>query len=97
MLILDWELPNTSGPEVVRWTRQELDASLPILIVTHSQRRADIVEGLHSGADDFMTKPVRVAELKARVRRCCAGRTPAAPKRCSNFGPYTLAPHYFER
>lgn len=67
MLIVDWELPDTSGPEVIRWARQHLDASFPILFITHRSEERDIVEGLQCGADDFMTKPVRVAELKARM------------------------------
>ena len=67
LLVLDWELPDTTGPAIARWIRQELRQELPILIVTLRSEEADIVEGLSSGADDFMVKPLRVAELKARV------------------------------
>ena len=67
LLIVDWHLPDTTGPEVVRWVRKNVGTQLPILFVTHRQEERDIVEGLGSGADDFMVKPVRIGELKARV------------------------------
>lgn len=59
LLIVDWHLPDTTGPEVVRWVRQHVGLEMPILFVTHWQEERDIVEGLCCGADDFMTKPVR--------------------------------------
>jgi len=67
LLIVDWHLPDTTGPEVVRWVRKNVGTQLPILFVTHRQEERDIVEGLGSGADDFMVKPVRIGELNARV------------------------------
>ena len=67
LLIVDWHLPDTTGPEVVRWVRQHVGLEMPILFVTHRQEERDIVEGLCCGADDFMTKPVRIGELRARV------------------------------
>ena len=68
LLIVDWELPDTSGPDIIRWVREHVSRQLPILFVTHHQQERDIVEGLACGADDFMGKPVRVAELSARIR-----------------------------
>ena len=62
LLIVDWHLPDTAGPEVVRWVRQNVAARVPILFVTHRQEERDIVEGLGSGADDFMVKPVRIGD-----------------------------------
>lgn len=67
LLIVDWHLPDTTGPEVVRWVRKNVAARLPILFVTNRQEERDIMEGLGSGADDFMVKPVRIGELHARV------------------------------
>ena len=68
MLVLDWQLPDVDGPEVVRWVRSNLDRRMPILFVTNRREERDIVEGLAAGADDFMVKPIRVGELAARVR-----------------------------
>ena len=90
MLIVDWELPDTSGPEVIRWVRQHLDASLPILFITHRSEERDIVEGLQCGADDFMTKPVRVAELKARIHALLRRAYPECTDDVQTFGPYTF-------
>ena len=59
LLIVDWHLPDTTGPEVVRWVRQHVGLEMPILFAPHRQEERDIVEGLCCGADDFMTKPVR--------------------------------------
>ena len=90
LLILDWELPDTSGPEVATWTRQELGPDLPILIVTLRSEETDIVHGLHSGADDFMSKPLRVAEFKARVAALLRRAYPASTEDVQQFGPYRL-------
>lgn len=68
LLILDWQLPDISGPDVVRWVRSNLDRRVPILFVTNRREERDIVEGLAAGADDFMVKPIRIGELAARVR-----------------------------
>ncbi|MCZ2107919.1 MAG: response regulator transcription factor [Burkholderiales bacterium] len=90
LLILDWELPDTTGPEVATWTRQELGPDLPILIVTLRSEETDIVHGLHSGADDFMSKPLRVAEFKARVAALLRRAYPASTEDVQQFGPYRL-------
>ena len=90
MLIVDWELPDTNGPDVIRWARQHLDASLPILFITHRSEERDIVEGLQCGADDFMTKPVRVAELKARMHALLRRAYPECTDDVQTFGPYTF-------
>ncbi|MFL9608608.1 response regulator transcription factor [Methylobacillus sp. Pita2] len=66
-LILDWELPDTSGPEIVQWVRANLKEAIPILMITNRSDERDVVHGLTSGADDFMSKPVRVRELHARI------------------------------
>lgn len=67
LLIVDWQLPDLPGIEVVRWARQHLAHRLPIVFVTNRGDERDIVEGLVSGADDYMVKPIRVHELMARV------------------------------
>jgi DNA-binding response OmpR family regulator len=68
LLVLDWHLPDITGPEIVRWVRANVQARIPILFVTNRHEEHDVVEGLTAGADDFMVKPVRVGELAARVR-----------------------------
>jgi len=67
LLILDWELPDISGIEVMRWARENLEQPVPILFVSNRSAESDVIEGLSAGADDFMVKPIRVGELTARV------------------------------
>ena len=67
LLILDWQLPDVSGIEVMRWVRGNLEGHVPILFVTNRSTEADVIEGLSAGADDFMVKPIRIGELTARV------------------------------
>jgi len=68
MLILDWQVPDLSGPEVLRWAREKLSDKLPVLFMTSRSGEDDIVTGLAAGADDYMIKPIRRGELVARVQ-----------------------------
>ena len=88
LLIVDWHLPDTTGPEVVRWVRKNVGTQLPILFVTHRQDERDNVEGLGSGADDFMVKPVRIGELNARVSALLRRAYPANVGGVVEFGRY---------
>jgi DNA-binding response OmpR family regulator len=68
MLVLDWQVPDLSGPEVLRWVRDKLPKTIPVLFITSRSGEDDIVEGLAAGADDYMIKPIRRSELVARVQ-----------------------------
>lgn len=68
MLIIDWQVPDLSGPEVLKWAREKLTAGLPVLFMTSRSGEDDIVAGLAAGADDYMIKPLRRGELLARVQ-----------------------------
>lgn len=92
LLIVDWHLPDTTGPEVVRWVRKNVAAQLPILFVTNRQEERDIVEGLASGADDFMVKPVRIGELNARVAALLRRAYPDNAASVLEFGRYRFLP-----
>ena len=68
VLVLDWHLPTMSGIEVLRFVRRSLDeTALPILVLTVQGGKADVVQGLSAGANDYLTKPYDDAELLARV------------------------------
>lgn len=77
LLILDVNLPDGSGLELLRQVRQ--DSSVPVILLTANDLEMDIVTGLESGADDYITKPFSLAVLRARVnaqlRRSAGGRT----------------------
>lgn len=67
LLLLDWEIPDISGLEVVRWVRVNLGYTMPIMFLTSRTLEEDLVVGLQAGADDYMIKPVRQNELLARL------------------------------
>jgi DNA-binding response OmpR family regulator len=67
LVILDLGLPDLDGMELLRNLR-EGDARTPVIILTARDGVADTVEGLESGADDYVPKPFRFEELLARVR-----------------------------
>ncbi|PLS81578.1 MAG: DNA-binding response regulator [Chloroflexi bacterium] len=66
VVVLDWMMPGLNGLEVARRLR-EADA-MPILMLTARDAVEDRVEGLDSGADDYLVKPFAPAELLARLR-----------------------------
>lgn len=68
LLVLDWQVPDVTGVEVVRWVREHDGHRIPVLLLTSRATEKDIVEGLAAGADDYMVKPIRVGELVARAR-----------------------------
>jgi len=67
VIVLDWLLPGKDGIAVCRAIRAR-DVSTPILMLTARDSLADRVNGLRTGADDYLTKPFAFAELLARIR-----------------------------
>lgn len=67
LLILDWQLPDLSGLALLRWTREHMDAPPAAIMLTSRDAESDIVQALNAGADDYVSKPFRPNELKARV------------------------------
>src|SRR5271169_1184340 len=69
--ILDWVMPGLTGPEVCRRVRERLkekDTYTYILLLTSKSNKEDLIEGMESGADDYITKPFDQHELKVRLR-----------------------------
>jgi len=67
LAVFDWLLPGVSGLELCRQLRAQKHA-LPVLMLTAKDQLEDKVAGLDAGADDYLVKPFRMAELLARVR-----------------------------
>ena len=65
LLILDVNLPDGSGLEWLRELRRE--SAVPVILLTANDMETDIVAGLETGADDYITKPFSMRELVARV------------------------------
>jgi DNA-binding response OmpR family regulator len=76
LLVIDIGLPALDGLEVCRRVRSARP-KVPILILTAHSDELDVVEGLDAGADDYVPKPFRLAELLARVRALLRRTTPA--------------------
>ncbi|MBP2413707.1 two-component system response regulator MtrA [Arthrobacter stackebrandtii] len=66
LVLLDLMLPGMDGIEICRLIRAESD--VPIVMLTAKSDTSDVVRGLESGADDYVAKPFKPAELVARVR-----------------------------
>ncbi|WP_404375076.1 response regulator transcription factor [Kytococcus sedentarius] len=77
LLILDIGLPRMDGLEVCRRLRAE-GHTFPVLMLTARAGEIDTVVGLDAGADDYVTKPFRLAEFHARVRALLRRREPQA-------------------
>jgi two-component system copper resistance phosphate regulon response regulator CusR len=67
LVVLDWSIPPPTGIDLVRGWRQN-GLTMPILMLTGRRGVDDRVDGLDSGADDYLTKPFSFSELLARVR-----------------------------
>ncbi len=69
LVLLDWMMPETSGLELLRRLRRdELTANLPVILLTAKTEEDNQVQGLDSGADDYITKPFSPRALIARIR-----------------------------
>ncbi len=66
LLILDWELPDTSGVDLLKRFRQK-GVGAPSLMLTARSHIDDKEKGFEHGADDYLTKPFNVRELRARI------------------------------
>jgi DNA-binding response OmpR family regulator len=67
LVVLDWQVPDLSGEEVLRAIRKSVREPLPVLFTTGRDREEDIVQALRNGADDYLIKPLRRQEFIARV------------------------------
>jgi diguanylate cyclase (GGDEF)-like protein len=69
LLIIDWMLPGLDGIELCRRIRARQTSPDPyVLLLSAQEKKQDLIEGLNAGADDYLTKPFDVNELRARLR-----------------------------
>ncbi len=84
-LLVDWQLPDGSGLDWVRALRRAGDKT-PVVVLTARDLLSDRIQGLDSGADDYLVKPFDPEELSARIRAVCRRAAGHAGDRLV-FGP----------
>ncbi|WP_071059274.1 response regulator transcription factor [Pelistega sp. MC2] len=67
LFLLDWELPDVTGVELLVWIRNNIGPQVPIIFVTNRTEDADLLQAFQLGADDYINKPFSPAILSARV------------------------------
>lgn len=93
LILLDWMLPNTSGPLLARQLRSEAStANIPIIMLTAKGEEHDKILGFESGADDYVTKPFSPRELIARIRAMLRRNTQAAQNEPMSIDGLELSP-----
>ncbi len=80
LVLLDVMLPGISGLDVCR-TLRERGATMPIVLVSARGAEREVIQGLEIGADDYIVKPFRIGELRARVR-VRLRRSPVSSSHC---------------
>jgi len=69
LVLMDWMMPGLSGVEICRKLRaRKVEAYTYVILLTARHNQQDFIEGLESGADDYLTKPCNTTELRARIR-----------------------------
>ena len=87
LVLLDWMLPSLSGIEVCRQIRRRPETrALPIIMLTARAEDQDMVRGLNTGADDYITKPFSTEALLARIRSLLRRASPSAELAPLSFG-----------
>ncbi|MFV8570636.1 response regulator transcription factor [Marinobacter sp. SBS5] len=90
LIILDWQIPDMTGIDVLKNVRTHLDWVIPAIFLTQHDSESDIVCALDAGADDFLAKPARAAELIARLNALARRSSPESDKELLNFGPFEV-------
>ena len=91
VLIMDWQLPDADGLELLQQLRSQLTWPVPVLFLTQRDSEQDIVAALNAGADDYLVKPARPGELMARLNALLRRqRPPEAQDETQQFGPFTV-------
>jgi len=93
-MILDIMMPKMDGIEVLKKLREK-GVNTPVLLLTAKSQVSDRIEGLDSGADDYLTKPFAMGELLARIRAMTRRKTEFSPNDLT-IGNITLSRETFD-
>ena len=93
IVILDWMLPGTNGNQFAKHLRNnDRTKHIPIIMLTARSSEEDKVDGLDSGADDYVTKPFSPKELIARIKAVLRRRSPQLTDENISIGEILLEP-----
>ncbi len=91
LIVLDWEVPDMSGFEVLGWVRENLDWGCPVIFITQRDNEEDVVRALEAGADDYMAKPIKRTEMLARINAVYRRNNPPQEEdSILNIPPYRI-------
>lgn len=91
-LLMDWDLSDIKGPEVVKWVRENKSKTVPILFITDRRDEFDVAYALSIGVDDYIRKPIRIHEMTARVEALLRRVNPLATQNKYSWGNYIFIP-----
>lgn len=80
LVILDWSAPSLDGMELLRWLRTWQNSRISVLMLSANGGERAVADALMAGADDYIVKPFRPLELRARVLRMLERRKSATGK-----------------
>jgi two-component system phosphate regulon response regulator PhoB len=93
LVLLDWMLPGLSGVELARRLRADKRTrAIPIIMLTARSDEQDKLQGLETGADDYITKPFSPRELNARIKAVLRRRAPEMTDDAVQLGGLRLDP-----
>ncbi|SFE37742.1 DNA-binding response regulator, OmpR family, contains REC and winged-helix (wHTH) domain [Marinobacter sp. DSM 26671] len=87
-VILDWNLPDGSGLEVMSWIRAEYGYDIAVVFSTARLAEEDVVQALRAGADDYLKKPLSRGETLARLQAIKRRISAREDRSSKTFGPY---------
>lgn len=90
LLILDWQIPDMTGIDVLKNVRAQVNWPIPVIFLTQRDSEADIVLALDSGADDYLIKPARAAELLARISALARRSNPDTSRETLHYGSFEI-------
>lgn len=92
LVLVDWELPDESGLEFLMSLRKAGNVDLPVIFLTGREDERHVVEAFGAGADDYIIKPARPAELVARVHNALRRSGAERDAEELEFAPFKFRP-----
>jgi DNA-binding response OmpR family regulator len=90
LLVLDWNVPDLDGVDLLRWLRQHQQSAVPVIMLSSRSSERDVAAALSLGADDYLVKPLRPLELAARIKRLLVKQEADVWKPVQRFGAWVF-------